>query len=216
MAEEFSNNSSRAKESSLVRDAVDDKAPNAPVNDAHPRVAQDTAPARKRSTVHEVFHAIFPGGFEEIKQHLVWDIFIPWMQDMLHNGWQGLGDVIFPGSGKTAPRTGSNVPEHYSYDEPYRYGRYNPWTSSNGYLPRMKPVATKRQADAILESLHESLMRYGCVTLLEFNSEVGNETYPTQNGYGWLTLKNIEPIKVREGWVIEMPKAVPIDNAGRY
>lgn len=216
MAEEFPNNSNRAKESSLVRDTVDDKASNVPVNDTHPRVTQNTAPVRKRSTVHEVFHAIFPGGFEEIKQHLVWDIFIPWMQDMLHNGWQGLGDVIFPGSGRNTSAAGASIPERYSYNEPDRFRDYNYYSSSNGYRPAMKRPTTRERCLEIIETLEESIMRVGYATLLEFNAEIGAPTYSTQNDYGWMSIKGVKPIQVRGGWIIQMPKAVPIDDARRY
>lgn len=215
MNEDISNNQTRAKESSLIRDAPAGAMPTQ-VADAVDHEESAMAPKkRKRSTVHEIFRAVFPGGFEEIKQHLLWDIFIPWLQDTAHNAWQGLGDVAFPGSGRTASKASNGVPEYYSYNEPYRYSNYNPWTASNGYIPKMKPTTYKRCCE-ILESMHESIMRVGYATLLEFNSEVGNETYSTQHDYGWISIKGVEPIQVRGGWIIQMPKAVPIDDARRY
>lgn len=215
MNEDFSNNQNRAKESSLVRDVPVGTTPAQAADEIDPVAPTMTPKKHKRNTVHEIFRAVFPGGFEEIKQHLLWDIFIPWLQDTAHNAWQGLGDVAFPGSGRTAPKTSNGVPEYYSYNDQYRYSNYNQWTASNGYIPKMRPT-TKERCNEILESLHESIMRVGYATLLEFNSEVGIETYYTQRDYGWMSIRGVEPIQVRGGWIIPMPKAVPIDDARRY
>lgn len=202
---EYPSNSNKAKESSLVREqqtsVPQPKTADIPQS-THPRAPQQ----RKISPVREIFKAIFPGGFNQIKEQLIWDIFVPWAQDMLHNGWQGLGDVIFPGSGGNRSKPSGN-PEHYSYDEAYR-----PKTYSSYYEYDMKPFRTQKEADETLNELHEIMMKYGIVTLLDFNDKVGNRTNPTQANYGWTNINAADIRRVRDGWIIEMPKARPIDG----
>lgn len=197
---EYPSNSNKAKESSLVREQT--SAPQPQTADipqsTHPRAPQQ----RKISPVREIFKAIFPGGFNQIKEQLIWDIFVPWAQDMLHNGWQGLGDVIFPGSSRSKP---SGNPEHYSYNESYK-----PKTYSSYYEYDMKPFRTQSEAEKALNDLHAIMMKYGVVTLLDFNERVGNETNPTQANYGWTNINSADIRRVRDGWLVEMPSAKPI------
>lgn len=207
---EYPSNSHKAKESSLVRDIQRDSAPTQQGRvGAHPSTPQ-ASPQKKLSPVHEVFKALFPGGVEEIKSHLLWDIFVPWMQDMLHDGWSGLGDVIFPGSDKSRQRSQS-VPEHYSYNAQYRISDVS-YSGQQRYYDEMRPMRTEKEARDALNDLKEIWMRYKFVTLLDFNERVGNPTRPTQDNYGWLSLDSADVVRTNGGWVISMPRAVPIDN----
>lgn len=207
MADNYPN---KAKESSLIRDAGDSQPVRSHIQ--NPRVDQD-APTRKRrrlSTIHEVFAAIFPGGFPEIKDHLVWDIFVPWMQDMLRSGWTGLGDVLFPGSGAST-RT-QQPPERYSYNEAYRVRGTSYPSYDSQYLDSMRPYPKREDAEEALRDLHDILIRYGFVTLLDYNERVGNPTTSAQQNYGWLNLNSARVEHVRGGWIISMPKAVAIEG----
>ena len=210
MADIYPNNSNKAKESSLIRNepkpAPTDEHISESARKQEPRVHK----RRKISTVHEVFAALFPGGFAEVKAHLLWDIFIPWIQDMCHDGWQQLGNVIFPGS--KASSKGPQVPERYSYNDQYRIKGSEYPSYDSVYPDGMRPYPTEKEAYDVLQSLHDEIMRYGYVTLLIFNEMVGNRTNPSQENYGWMNISTAFVERVRGGWVIRMPKAVPIEQ----
>ena len=210
----YPGNSNKAKEQSLIRDAAPEKPVSAP--DAANYGADDisTRPIpqpRRISPVKEVFAAILPGGFEELKEHILWDVFVPFVQDMLHRGWDGIGEVLFPGSGGSKYRP----PERVSYDRAYgdrvTYRTDDYWNVT-GYGD-MRPLRTEREARDILDYLRSMLARYGVVTLLDFNERVGNPTNATQVGYGWRNLELARVERSRGGWVITMPRAIPIDSA---
>lgn len=211
MAEAYPSNSNKAKESSLIREPVDQHPVQSQQVDAHPRREAIETPKRRISPVKEVFAAIFPGGMQELKEHLVWDIFVPWAQDMLHSGWQGLGDVIFPGSNRTSNQ---KMPERVSYDSRYKIDvAPYPSTSYGSSRYNESPIfRTKEEAEAALRDLREIWLRYRIVTLLDFNERVGNETRPTQNNYGWLSLDAARIEHFSGGWILVMPRAVAIDN----
>lgn len=205
---EYPSNSNKARESSLIRDTpiVEQPTPQT-------ETRRNTSPAnhqRRISPVKEVFRAIFPGGFAEVKQRLVWDIFVPWAQDALHTGWEGLGDVIFPGSGRSGKSSTPSVPEHYSYDQQYRVT--TPSYSYGGNSVDMWPMRTEKEAQDTLQNLHAAMMEYGVVSLLDFNEAVGNPTRPTQDYYGWTNINSAKVQRVRDGWVISMPPASPISR----
>ena len=209
MADNYPSNSNKARESSLVREPVVQE----PRQQETPRAAVPEHSPRKRkiAPVKEVFRAIFPGGFAELKEHLLWDIFVPWAQDMLRSGWQGLGDVIFPGSKRSS---NGSVPERYSYEAQYQvrpsYSTRTVYDSSySGDTPR--PM-TNDEANRVYNNMHGILAKNGFVTLLDYNDQMRIPTNSAQDNYGWINLNAMKVERIRGGWTVTMPPAVPIDR----
>lgn len=203
----YPSNSNKSKEASLIRESIEQPRTVEPQE----KVVEIAPPPKRRiSPVREVFAAIFPGGIQEVKDRIIWDVFVPWMQDAFRSGWDTIGDVIFPGSAASNNRR-SSVPEHVSYDKkyqaPFRQVTYSDWEQYG-----MRPV-TKNEADDILRNLRNIQRRYGVVTLLDFNELVGNQTRATQRAYGWIDLSLASTMRVGANqFVVQMPPAVPIDS----
>lgn len=210
---EYPGNSNKQKEGSLVREPIEIRSQESPQAE-HPTVPTKATSGRRISPVKEVFAAIFPGEAQELKERIIWDIFVPWAQDILHTGWQSLGDVIFPGSGGNTrkPSTG-RPPEQYSYNNAYVYPTVTNGYDA-GYYNEMRPMRTREDAEEALRDLRNIWLRYRVVTLLDFNERVGNPTRPTQSNYGWLSLDSARIERSNGGWIINMPRAVAIDNLG--
>lgn len=194
-------NSNKSKEAKLIRDATPEPVPVVPVEQPKNAPVQE----HRIASVKNIFHAIFPGGFQELKDHIIWDVFVPWTQDALHSGWDAAGDVIFPGSG--VRRSSDRAPEHVSYEKQYR-----PSVTYDAYAQEgMRPV-TRQEAENMLRTLDNMRVRYGVVRLLDFNELVGNPTSPMQQNYGWLSLATATVDRARNGgWIIKMPPAAPLN-----
>ena len=52
---------------------------------------------------------------------------------------------------------------------------------------------------------------YGIVSVADMYDLVGIATNYTDNKYGWTNLRNAEPIRVANGYMLKLPKAGPID-----
>ena len=52
---------------------------------------------------------------------------------------------------------------------------------------------------------------YGLVRVADLKDLVGISDNYTDNKYGWTNIRNAEIVRVRDGYMIKMPKAVPID-----
>lgn len=204
MSEEvYPSNSHKVREASLVRDDI--PVPMASVEN----VPKPATKQRSLSPVREIFKAVFPGGFEEIKENFIWEVFVPWIQDALHDAWESVGDVLFPGSPQQRVTTNSPNRIQYNNVKPTFMN-----TVSYNYLAEdgMRPFPTKKEAEDILEQLRGIRRRYSRVTLLDFNEAVGNQTTDTQASYGWTNLDLAYATRSRGGgWVIKMPPAAPLD-----
>ena len=70
---------------------------------------------------------------------------------------------------------------------------------------------TRGEAEAALDEMYHMLDRYGVVRVADLYDAAGLSQPYTSNRYGWMNLRNAEVIRVRDGYVIKLPKAAPID-----
>ena len=67
----------------------------------------------------------------------------------------------------------------------------------------------KRDAELVLSELCEAIDVYGWAKVSDFYSLVGEtERNFTAQGYGWEALGNATIERVRDGWVIDLPRPV--------
>ena len=59
--------------------------------------------------------------------------------------------------------------------------------------------------------MDEIIDTYGIVTIADFYDLAGVTGDYTTNNYGWTNIRNAEVVRVRDGYIIKMPKAMPID-----
>ena len=68
------------------------------------------------------------------------------------------------------------------------------------------------EAEIVLSKMDEIIDTYGIVTIADFYDLAGVTGDYTTNNYGWTNIRNAEVVRVRDGYIIKMPKAMPIDN----
>ena len=70
---------------------------------------------------------------------------------------------------------------------------------------------SRGDATVVLDLMQGAIDTYGVVTVADMY-DMANLTEPyTANRYGWTSLKNADVVPVRGGFVIDLPKAMPID-----
>ena len=111
--------------------------------------------------------------------------------------------------------------KHYTSDR-ISYGKYydgNNRSSTNtrassysGYVYDDVILSNRAEAQEVLDRLDEIMDTYGLVRVADLNELLGIVGAPyTDNKYGWTNIRNANIVRVREGWMIKMPRAVPID-----
>jgi hypothetical protein len=71
---------------------------------------------------------------------------------------------------------------------------------------------TKAEAERVLDSMVELISTYGVCTVQDLYSLSNMESNNyTNNDFGWMDLKGSRIIRVRDGWLLELPKPVLID-----
>lgn len=182
------------------------------------KVEKKKVPARKR--LRESL------GLEETRtvgDYLVWDVLIPALKDMVADTVKKGIDVFLFGGSTRSSYGGSGRP-HVSYEGYYARNsrerdrerlergkyRYNPRPAED-FAEFV--FEDKRDADMVLNELCEQIDVFGWAKVSDFYDLVGEtERNYTMQGYGWEALGSARPVRVRDGWIIDLPR--PISRRG--
>lgn len=72
-------------------------------------------------------------------------------------------------------------------------------------------LQSRSEAEEVLDAMYGMLDTYGVVSVADMYDLVGVSGNYTDNKYGWTNLRNAEPIRVGNGYMLKLPKAMPID-----
>lgn len=71
---------------------------------------------------------------------------------------------------------------------------------------------TRLEADKVKDQMNDIIDKYGFVTVSDMYSLSGlTDTSYRANKYGWANLRNVEIRQDRDGYIIDLPKPLPID-----
>lgn len=147
----------------------------------------------------------------EIKDRVLFDTIIPTIKDIFLDSLAtllGVNRSRFSSSGRrvTADRVS--------------YGRYYEDSKSSS-RPSVRTVTAfntddvvfdqNGDAEYVLDRMFEMLERYGVVRVTDFYDLAGVSVDYTASKYGWNSLKNTRVVRTRDGYVVDLPRAMPID-----
>lgn len=94
---------------------------------------------------------------------------------------------------------------------------FKPYVSYKEFRKQMctldEPIFYSRiNAEEVLDDLADVISEYGYATVADFKDLSGMECHYVDNHFGWVSLKKAQVARVRDGYIINMPPALPIDK----
>ena len=188
------------------------------------KVVQGKAIKQPESTGHKLSKAIFAEDVKDVKAYLVWDVLIPAFKDTLSDVFKKGIDAILFGDSKprNVQRNGSSSKISYSsyYERekerngkklvhgPYSQIRYN-----QRAVHEFSDLVFDRRDDAenVLDQLVELTMNYGVASVADFYEMAGVKSEYTDEKYGWGELSEARVERVRNGYILRLPRPELID-----
>ena len=87
---------------------------------------------------------------------------------------------------------------------------YSRSRTTSGYSYDDIILETRGEAEAVLARMDEIMEEYEIVRVADLYDLVGITGEHTDNKYGWTNIRNAEVERVRDGYRIKMPRALPI------
>lgn len=159
----------------------------------------------------------FLGTFVASDANSVWetilmDVLVPSLKKLVSEGITTAADLFIYGEsrGRDRGRSSSKVSYRSYYDDrDRREERRRPVPSRFDYDDLI--FETRGEAEMVLKHMHGTIADYQLVTVGDMYDFAGVTAPYTAHNYGWTSIRSAEVRRVRDGYIIELPKAMAID-----
>lgn len=201
MMEDYKPNSHRSKE-----EAVATKRPEKKVE----KVVSGTVKTKKKTGLSKIGEVFISEDVHNVKSYILMDVLIPAAKkaitDIVTNGIE----MILYGETKRRDRGSSSYVSYRSYSERDRDRHSEQSRTRTGYNYDDIILETRGEAEEVLDNMQALIETYDQVSVADMYDLVGKTCNYTDNNYGWTNIRNAEPIRVRDGYMLKLPKVQPL------
>lgn len=144
---------------------------------------------------------------------ILMDVIVPSIKKAFYEGITGALDMLlYGGRGGGGKRPTADKVSYRDYNGVSRRDErsYNTTRTASGYSYDDIIVDTRGEAEAVLMRLDEVMETYEQVRVADLYDLVGITGNYTDNNYGWTNIQNAQVVRVRDGYKIKMPRAIPL------
>ena len=177
------------------------------------KVVQGKVKTKKKSEARKFADVFISEDVANVKSYVLMDVLVPAIKkaisDIVTNG---IDMVLYGESGRTRKSSpASRVSYSRYYDRPSDRRDREPARTRGGYDYNDIILETRGEAEQVLRTMDEIVGTYGIVRVADLNELVGITGQYTDNNYGWMDIRNAYVQRVRDGYLLKLPRAVPID-----
>ena len=177
------------------------------------KVVTGNVKTRKKSGVSKLKDTFISEDISNVKSYILMDVLIPSAKKAISDIVRdGIDMMLWGDAHRGRSSSSASYVSYRSYsDRDRRDNRYESSRSRTIYEPEDIILDSRVEAETVLERMNELLDNYGIVSVADLYDLVGKSCDYTANRYGWTNIRNAEPIRVRDGYLLKMPKVGPID-----
>ena len=177
------------------------------------KVVKGAVKTRKKSGVSKLKDTFISEDVSNVKSYILMDVLIPAAKKAISDIVRdGIDMILYGDTHRGRSSSSASYVSYRSYsDRDRRDNRYESSRSRTIYEPDDIILESRVEAEEVLERMNELLDNYGIVSVADLYDLVGKSCDYTANRYGWTNIRNAEPVRVRDGYLLKMPKATPID-----
>ncbi len=167
----------------------------------------------KKSKMNSLGKSVIQGSITDAIALAFTELIIPAGRDLLFDVVTSVSQTLI--YGESEPPSTSNGVNRIPYSSISNYNRVGRPTSRVQKI-RQRPedgfiFERKSDADTIIEELREACDSFGVVTVQALY-EICDKTAPyTANKYGWMNLDDARVERTRDGYVLKLPRSMPLD-----
>lgn len=147
-----------------------------------------------------------------VKSYILMDVLVPSIKKAIYDIVVNSLDMsLFGGRGNGRRSTADKISyKDYSSSSRRDDRTYSRSRTTSGYSYDDIILETRGEAEAVLSRMDEIMEEYEIVRVADLYDLVGVTGEHTDNKYGWTNIRNAEIERVRDGYRIKMPRALPI------
>ena len=172
----------------------------------------------KKNEVRKLADIFISEDVSSVKQYIFMDVLVPAIKKAIYDiVTNGIDMFLYGGTGKNkSSSNGAKVSYRSYYDQKNNNGSYrgSENTVNRNRLDYEDIVFSNRgDAEMVKQQMKDIIGRYGVVTIADmYEMADPNLVAPfTGHKYGWMDVSGAEAVRVRDGYILKLPRPVPID-----
>lgn len=187
-----------------------------------PRVVEGNVTRRKRPLGKRVREMFLADGDGTVMDFVFGEVLVPALKDMVTDAVsQGFERMIY-GDSRASMRRNRSSGAFGSTQAHVAYNRYSSSTRRDDRPPVNRRargshafddiiIPSRAEAMEVIDTLRDMIKRYDAVSVKELYEMTGQEFHFTDEKFGWMDLRDAGVSRVSNGYLLDLPKAEPID-----
>lgn len=174
------------------------------------KVVTGAVKVKKKGGLHKITDVFISEDAGNVKSYIFSDVLVPAIK-------KAISDIVTTGIemmlyGETGKRKSSNT-SRISYRDYYKDDRRprERYSTRTEYDFDDIILDNRGEAEDVLRCMDELIDTYGMVSVADFYDLVGVTGNYTDNKYGWSDIRNANVARVRDGYMIKLPCALPLN-----
>jgi hypothetical protein len=180
------------------------------------KVVKGTAKVKKKSEIRKFTDVFISEDSSSVKSYIFADVFVPAVKKLISDIVKdGIEMILYGGTSRKGDRSDRFGAGYISYNKysDRRDDRRPNYSRSQSRLNYDDIILeTRGEAEEVLSRLDELIDMYGVVSIADLYDLVGISCSYTFEKYGWTNIRNAEIVRVRDGYLLKLPKVGPIDD----
>lgn len=202
--ENYKPNSHKAKEEQKTQIAEREK---------KEKIISGIAKVKKKGKTSKFAEMFIAEDASSVKSYIVSDVLIPAAKKLVSDIVKDGIEMILYGGTSRGKRTSGYRADYVSYNR-YSDRKYDdrPRGESvrSGYSYDDVYLESRGEAEEVLDQMSNIIEEYGMVSVMDLYDLVGITGQYTDNKYGWTNIRNAEPVRTRDGYMLKLPRAIPL------
>lgn len=200
--EDYKSNSDKSRQEQKTEKKVD-------------AVISGGAKVRKKGEIQKFADVFIAEDAGNVKSYIMMEVIVPAVKKAISDIiTTGIDMILYGESGRSRKnKTVSSVSYRNYYDqgsERVRAGSMNSRRNTPDYDDIL--FDTRGSAEAVLDAMNDIISQYGTVSVSDFYdlARVPNDNF-TMNRYGWTNIGGATAMRVRDGYILKLPRAIPLN-----
>lgn len=176
------------------------------------KIVTEPVKVKKKNEIRKFADVFIPEDVTSVRSYILTGIIVPLIKNAIS---QTVDALLYPDGGGHSKKgvSGSKV----SYQRYYERGDDRRRESNSSSPRRMNydyndiVIPNRGEAERVLRDMQALIREYDLVRVADYYEAVGITGEFTDNNFGWTNLDNARVISTRDGFMIKLPKAMPLD-----
>lgn len=178
-------------------------------------VITGTAKTRKKGEMQKFANVFIAEDANNVMSYILMEVIVPAAKKAISDiVTTGIDMILYGEAGRYKRNNGAQKVSYRNYydqsSDRVRAGYGSPRRAGIDYDDIV--FDTRGDAESVLDAMHDIIAQYGTVSVADLYdlARVPNDNF-TMNRYGWTSINGAQTVRVRDGYILKLPRVVPLN-----